>query len=54
MFKELKNGIEILVGQAVLSYRSKKSKCWFKIDNSRTAWPTLILLLFLGFLDNLL
>ena len=24
--KELKNGIEILVGQAVLSYRSEQSK----------------------------
>ena len=41
---ELKKGIEILVGQAVLSNRSKQSKCWFWINNSRTAWPTLILI----------
>ena len=43
IFKELKNGIEILVGQAVfLSYRSRQSKCCFWINNSRTTWPTLI------------
>ena len=54
MFKKLKNGIEILVGQAVLSYISKQSKCCFWINNSRTAWPTLILMLFLSSLDNLL
>ena len=54
MFKELKNGIKILVGQAVLSYRSKQSKCCFWINNSRTVWPTLILMLFLNSLDNLL
>ena len=41
--KELKNDIEILAGQAV-----------FKFNNSRTAWPTYILVLFLSFLDNLL
>ena len=54
MFKELKSGIEILVGQAVLSYRSKQSKCLFWINNLRPAWPTLILMLFLSSLDNLL
>ena len=53
LFKELKNGIEILVGQAVLRYRSKQSKYCFWI-NKRTAWPTLILMLFLSSLDNLL
>ena len=46
MFKELKNGIEILVGQAVLSY----GLCSFWINNSRTAWPTLILMQFFEFL----
>ena len=54
MFKELKNGIEILVCQAVLSYRSKHSKYWFWINNSRTAWPTLILMLFMSSLDSLI
>ena len=29
MFKKLKNGIEILVGQTILSYRTKQSKCCF-------------------------
>ena len=49
------NGIEILVGQAVFKlYRSKQSKCCFLINNSRTAWPTLILMLFLSSLENLL
>ena len=36
------------------SGRSKQSKCCFWINNSRTAWPTLILMLFLSSLDNLL
>ena len=54
LFKELKNGIEILVGQAVLSYRSKQPKCSFWINNSKTACPTLILVLFLSSMDNLL
>ena len=52
--KELKNGIEVLVGQAVFELQIKQSKCCFWINNSRTAWPTLILMLFLSFLDNLL
>ena len=39
LFKELKNDIEILVGQAVLSNNeSKQSKGCF--NNSRTTWPT--------------
>ena len=54
LFKELKNGTEILVGHGLLNYRSKQSKCCFWINNSRTAWPTLTFMLFLSFLDNLL
>ena len=54
LFKELKNGIEILVGQVVLSYRSKQPKCWFWINNTITAWPTLTLMLFLSSLHSLL
>ena len=53
--KELKNGIDILVGQAVFNgYRSKQWKCCVWINNSRTALPTLILMLFLSSSDNLL
>ena len=52
--KNLKNGIEILVGQAVLSYEKKKTvKNTVLINNSRTTWPTYILMLFLSSLDNL-
>ena len=54
VFKELKNGNEILVGQAVFKLQIKLSKCWFWINNSRTAWPTLIVMLFLSSLENLL
>ena len=39
MSKELKNGIEILVSQVVLSYGSKQSK-YCLINNSTTARPT--------------
>ena len=48
LFKELKNGIDILVGQM------KTVKCCVWINNSITAWPTLILMLFLSSLANLL
>ena len=54
MLKELKNGIEILVGQAVFKLEIKTVKMLFWINNSRTAWPTLILMLFFSSLDNLL
>ena len=57
LFKELKNGIEIIVGQAVFKLKInmiKQSKFSFWINNSGTAWPTLILMLFLSSLDNLL
>ena len=54
MFKELKNGIDILVGQVVLKLQIKTVKMLFWINNSRAAWPTLILMLFLSSLDNLL
>ena len=37
--KELKNGIEILVGQAVFKYGSNiQNVVW--VNNSWTAWPT--------------
>ena len=52
--KELKNGIENLVGQAVFELQIKTVKMLLCINNSRTAWPTLILMLFLSSLDNLL
>ena len=52
--KELKNGIEILVGQAVFELQIKTVKMLLCINSSRTAWPTLILMLFLSSLDNLL
>ena len=46
MFKELKNDIETIVGQAVFKLvRSEQSKYCFLINNSRTAWPTLIFML---------
>ena len=37
-----------------LNYRSIQSKCCVWINNSNTAWPTLILMLFLSSLENLL
>ena len=51
LFKELKNGIESLIGQTVIDQNSQ-NVVW--ANNSRTAWPTVILMLFLSFLDNLL
>ena len=57
LFKELKNGIEILVGrQAVFKVNIKTVKMLVldQYNNWRTAWPTLILMLFLSSLDNLL
>ena len=53
MSKKLKNGIGILVGQAVFKEGSKQSK-YFLTDNSITACPTHILMLFLSSLDHLL
>ena len=53
LFKELKNGIEIQVSQAVFKIdRNNQNVVWINIP--RTAWPTLILMLFLSSLDNLL
>ena len=53
LFKEFKNGIETLVGQAVFKiYRNSQNVVL--INNSRTTWPTLILTLFLSSLENLL
>ena len=46
--------LKFKLAKRVLTYRSKQSKCCFWINNSRTAWPTLILMLFLSSLDNLL
>ena len=47
LFKERKNGIEILVGQAVFKfYQNSQNVGFIWINNSRTAWPTLILMLF--------
>ena len=40
MFKELKNSIEMLVGQAVIKLWIKYQSKVVWIDNSRTAWPT--------------
>ena len=54
LFQELNTGIEISVGQAVFTLKIKTVKSWFWINNSRSAWPTLILMLFLSSLDNLL
>ena len=52
--KELTNGIESLVGQVVFKLWTKTVKNCVLINNSRTAWPAEILMLFLGSLDNLL
>ena len=49
-----KNGIEILVGQEVFKLQIKTVKMLVWINNSRTDWPTLILMPFFSFLDNLL
>ena len=55
LFKGLKNGIEILVvGQAVLELLIQTQHFDCLICNLKTAWPTLILMLFLSSLDNLL
>ena len=54
LFKELKNGIEILVSEAVFELQIKRVKMCFWTKNSRTASPTLILVVFLSSLDNLL
>ena len=51
--KKLKNGIEILVDPVVFSYGSN-SQNTVLVNNLRTAWPTLISMLFLSSLDNLL
>ena len=52
--KNAKNGIEILVGQVVFKMWIKTVKIMLNINNSRTAWLSLILMLFLSPLDNLL
>ena len=47
MFKELKNGRKNLVYQIVFKLQIKQSiNVW--INNSKTAWPTFILMLFLS------
>ena len=53
--KKLKNWIEILVGPVVfkLGYGSN-SQNTVLVNNSRTAWPILISMLFLSSLYNLL
>ena len=38
LFKELKNGIEILVGQFKVMDQKNQNVVW--IDNSKTTWPT--------------
>ena len=38
--KELKNDIEILVGQAVFMFNGSNIENDVWINNSRTAWPT--------------
>ena len=40
--KELKNGIEILVGQAVFKVMDQNSQKVVWINNSRTAWNRLV------------
>ena len=52
MFKELRNGIQILVGQAVFKLQIKTVKMDFWINTANTTWSTLILMLFLSSLDN--
>ena len=53
LFKELKNGIDISVGQGVFKLWTKTVKNGFWI-NSSTAWPNNIVTLFLSSLDSLL
>ena len=41
LFKKLKNGIGILVGQAIFKLWIKTANVWINmINNSETAWPT--------------
>ena len=40
LFKEFKNGIEILVGEAFFKLMGQNSQNVVWINNSRTAWPT--------------
>ena len=57
MFRELKTGIEIFVGQVfffIVMVMDQNSQNIVLINNSRTTWPTSILMLFLSFGDNLL
>ena len=54
MFRELKNSIEILVGQAVFKLQIKTVKMLVWINNSRTDGPTLILMPFFSSLGSLL
>ena len=49
MSKELKNGIEILVARAVFNIDQNSENVVFRLI---TAWPALILMLFLSSLDN--
>ena len=52
--KELKNGIEIWVSQVVFRVMDQNIQNIILSNNSRTAWPTWILMLFLSSLANVL
>ena len=52
--EELKNDIQILIGQAVFKFRIKTLKNIVLINSSKTADSTYILMLFLNSLYNLL
>ena len=52
--KELKNGTEILVGQAVFKLWIKTVRIMVMTNNSRIAWPTEILMPCLSSLGNFL
>ena len=54
LFKELKNGIEFLVGPAFFEIMDQNSQNIVLINNSWTDWPSWISMLFLISLDNLL
>ena len=52
MSEKLKNGIKILVGTTVLDLLIKSILNIVLIHNSRTAWPTKIVMPFLSFSDK--
>ena len=53
MCEKLKNGIKILIGQSTFELLIQNNALNVLINNSRTVWPTEILLPFLSFSFNL-